>query len=423
MDKRGRRIRMLLASVRMRTTLACALVVACALAVGGLAFVVLLSSSLVANVQDEAQQRAATTAAEISSGSKPRQVAVPGDEDFVLQVIDDRTGALLATSDPKLTKVIRSVHPGEVTTVDHIPIGDGNHSFRIVAEDARTPGGEIRIVVGGSLEHVAESVRAVRRMLLLGVPGVLIVVILTTWLFTGRALRPVEEIRREVADISAQDLDRRVRVPNTTDEVARLALTMNAMLSRLADSQQRQRHFISDASHELRSPITTIRHHAEVALKHPESTDLQEMATTVLAEESRLECLVDDLLVLARADEHTLALARGPIDLDDLVFEEAARLRATSNLRVDTSKVSAARIEGDSSSLRRALRNVADNAARHARTRVAFEVTTDAGMATVVVVDDGAGIPEEDRGRIFERFTRLETARDRDSGGSGLGLA
>jgi signal transduction histidine kinase len=423
MDKPGRQIRTFLGTVRMRTTLACAVVVACVLAVGGFTFVAVLRSSLAGSVQDATQQRAAAIAHTVSSGASPHAVAIPGDEDFFVQVVEAHTGALLANSDSQLTTAIRSVHPGASTTIDRVPIGDGNHSFLIVAENAHTPQGKVRVVVGGSLEHVVESITAVKRMLLFGVPGLLVVVILITWLFTGRALRPVEEIRREVADISAQDLHRRVPVPGTADEIARLAETMNEMLDRLSESYERQRHFISDASHELRSPITTIRHHAEVARAHPKTTDLRELAAAVLVEESRLESLIDNLLVLARADEHTLALARHPIDLDDLVFEEAARLRTMSKLHVDTSRVSAARVEGDSGSLRRALRNVADNATRHAKSRVRFEVTSDGHTATVVVTDDGAGVPAGDRGRIFERFTRLEAARDRDSGGTGLGLS
>jgi signal transduction histidine kinase len=198
---------------------------------------------------------------------------------------------------------------------------------------------------------------------------------------------------------------------------------MNDMLKRLADSSLRERHFISEASHELRNPIATIRNLAEVAEAHPGSTDDRELARTVLSEESRLESLVDDLLVLARADEHTLALARQPIDLDDLVFDEAARLRTTSTFLVDTSNVSPVKIRGDAGSLRRALRNLGDNAVRHARDRISFELSSDDATATLVVLDDGDGVPEEDRVRIFERFTRLEADRDRDSGGSGLGLS
>jgi signal transduction histidine kinase len=406
----------------MRTTIASTLVAACAVTVGGFAFVAILKSSLTSSVQDIAQQRAAAVVAGLQAGSEPGRLT-PHDEELLVQIIDARNHKLLASSDARLTAPITALHPGESVTIDHVPIGDGTHSFRTVARSARTPQGVYLVIVGGSLEHVYESTRTVSRMLSWGIPALLVVIVLTTWLFTGRALRPVELIRKEVADISARDLERRVRVPKTGDEIARLAETMNEMLARLAESSERHRQFISDASHELRSPIATIRSLVEVAAEHPDGTSLQGLAAAVLVEERRLESLVDDLIVLARADENTLVRARQPIDLDDLVLEEAARLRATSNLRIDTSKVAAARVHGDAGSLRRALRNVADNAIRHAKSRVGFEVSSDGRTATVVVTDDGAGVAADDRARIFERFIRLDTARDRDSGGSGLGLS
>ena len=139
----------------------------------------------------------------------------------------------------------------------------------------------------------------------------------------GRALAPVEAIRAEVDAISAAALHRRVPDPPADDEIARLARTMNRMLDRLEQAQARQRRFVSDASHELRSPVASIRQHAEVALAHPDRTTTAELAETVLAEDLRLQRLVEDLLLLTRADEHTLALRRRPVDLDDLVFDEA----------------------------------------------------------------------------------------------------
>jgi signal transduction histidine kinase len=423
MDRNRRLLPNFMRSVRMRTTLATAVIVACALTLGGFAFVTLLRSSLTGSAQDAAEQRAETVVKALRSGSSPREVTSSGEEELFVQIIDAHSGTLVANSDPRLTSPVRFTHPGQILTIKHIQIADGDHTFRVVERDARSSGHRVHVVVGASLEHVAETTHAVRRMLLYGIPALLLLVAATSWMLTERALRPVEMIRRQVSDISAQDLDDRVRVPATGDEIAALAGTMNEMLGRLADSSLRERHFISDASHELRSPITTIRNLAEVAEQHPESTDVRELARTVLTEEKRLEKLVDDLLVLARADEHTLALARQPIDLDDLVFDEAARLRNTSVLLVDTSNVSPARIRGDAGSLRRALGNLADNAVRHARSRITFELSSDGNTATVVVLDDGDGVPEQERGRIFERFTRLGTARDRDSGGSGLGLS
>jgi signal transduction histidine kinase len=195
------------------------------------------------------------------------------------------------------------------------------------------------------------------------------------------------------------------------------------MLERLEQGQARQRRFVADASHELRSPVASIRQHAEVAQAHPEGTTLGALAETVAAENLRVERLVDDLLLLTRADEHTLQLQQRPVDLDDLVFEEALRLRESTTLRVDTTRVSAGRVSGDRSALWRALRNLGDNAVRHAASRVAFSLDEQDGAVVLEVDDDGPGIATADRQRVFERFVRLDDARARDVGGSGLGLA
>ncbi|MDF2742203.1 MAG: histidine kinase, partial [Actinomycetia bacterium] len=183
------------------------------------------------------------------------------------------------------------------------------------------------------------------------------------------------------------------------------------------------RRLVSDASHELRSPVAAIRQHAEVALAHPGRTTTTELAGTVLAEDLRLQRLAEDLLLLTRADEHSLVLRRRPVDLDDLVLEEARRLRDATGLRIDTSGVSAGRVDGDPAGLRRLLRNLGDNAARHAGGQLALSVAERDGVVLLGVDDDGPGIPEADRGRVFERFVRLDDARARDDGGSGLGLA
>jgi signal transduction histidine kinase len=202
---------------------------------------------------------------------------------------------------------------------------------------------------------------------------------------------------------------------------------MNRMLDRLMRAQASQRRFISDASHELRSPVASIRQHAEVALAHPERSGgtPPALAETALAEALRLQRLVDDLLLLARADEHALRLQPHPVDLDDLVLEEAKRLRTATDLAVDTTGVSACRVHADEQAVRRVLRNLGDNAARHARKRVAFTLASAGqdGRAVLSVQDDGPGVPAADRERVFERFVRLDDARARDWGGSGLGLA
>jgi signal transduction histidine kinase len=230
-------------------------------------------------------------------------------------------------------------------------------------------------------------------------------------------------MRAEVEAISNRQLHRRVPHPPGKDEIARLAMTMNRMLARLEQGQARQRRFVSDASHELRSPVATIRQHAEVALSHPDGTSIEELAEIVLKEDVRLQRLVEDLLLLSRMDEGTLGRHTESVDLDDLLFEEAKRLRGTTNLRIDTGSVSAGRVSGHRGQLDKLVRNLIDNAARHAQGAVALSLREADGVVVLIVDDDGEGIPRSERGRVFERFVRLEAARDRDSGGSGLGLA
>jgi signal transduction histidine kinase len=255
-----------------------------------------------------------------------------------------------------------------------------------------------------------------------GVPLLTLVVASVTWWMTGRALHPVDAMRAEVEAISAGALERRVPEPATGDEVARLAATMNRMLARLQAAQARQRRFVSDAAHELRSPVAAIRQHSEVALAHPDATSAGALAEVVHRENLRVERLVDDLLLLARLDEAAPGVAV-PLDLDDIALAEAARVRDTTSRTVDTSGVGPARVHGRADELTRAVRNLVDNAARHASSRLAISVCEYDGRAVLAVDDDGAGVAPDDRVRVFDRFVRLDDARARGHGGAGLGLA
>ena len=257
-----------------------------------------------------------------------------------------------------------------------MPPGD-DEPFLVVAASADGPDGARTVLAARGLELVEESTELVTGLLAIGLPIVLLVVGVVAWLLVGRSLAPVEAIRGEVEEISSTELHRRVPTPGGTDELARLAATMNEMLGRLERGQSRQRQLVADTSHELRSPIASIRQHAEVALAHPERTTASELAETVLAESLRLARLVDDLLLLARADEHTLALERRSLDLDDLVLDAARALRGYGHLEVDATGVSGGRVRGDPDGLRRVVSNLAENAARHARGRVAFSVVED----------------------------------------------
>jgi signal transduction histidine kinase len=303
-----------------------------------------------------------------------------------------------------------------------MPISEGG-SFRVLTHSVATPTGTVQILVASSLASTDHSIAIVGGALAVGAPTLLLLVAATTWMAAGRALAPVEAIRAEVAEISMRALDRTVPEPATTDEVGRLARTMNQMLERLRGSAARQRQFVSDASHELRSPLAGMRAELEVALAHKEDADWPGTAGDVLEDLGRLQRLVDQLLVLARLDESAPVAADRSVDLDDLVLREARRARERDGLVVDIRGVSAGRVRGDPDRLRQVVRNLVDNAARHARSKVTLGLQAEAGSAVLTVADDGPGIPAAERERIFERFTRLDEARASDSGGYGLGLA
>ncbi|MCA9300510.1 MAG: HAMP domain-containing protein, partial [Phycisphaerales bacterium] len=257
----------------------------------------------------------------------------------------------------------------------------------------------------------------------LGVPLLLVVIATLTWTVVGRAPHPVEAIRRRVDEIGARQLDQRVPVPPLRDEVGRLALTMNQMLDRLEDTHRRQSRFVSDASHELRTPIAVIRHELEIALDADEIEEFRRASNEVLEEDLRMQRLVDDLLFIARHDHASAAASTATrlVDLDDLVVEEVRRKRG--GVPVDLSGVSAGQVRGNPDHLGRVISNLLDNAARHAVSQVAVHVRTEGTTVTVDVDDDGPGIPDEQREAIFGRFTRTDDARTSDHGGAGLGLA
>jgi signal transduction histidine kinase len=406
-------VRALRGSVRVRITAAAVAVVGLALLLGAIALVAGLHAALTREVRITATVRAAEITRLVQSGSA--SAAAAGD-DVMFQVVDS-TGEVLAASPNAagLPPLVR-LAPGAARVID-VPFDDGR--FLAVATSA---GAGRTVVLGQSLDPVDEPTRTLVTLLVIGLPALLVVVAATTWRLVGRSLAPVDAIRVRVDAISATALDRRVPEPSTSDEIGRLAVTMNRMLDRLEQAHVRERRFVADASHELRSPIAAIRQHAEVALAHPELG--AGLADVAHAESLRMQSLVDDLLLLAQADEHRSQPRRRPVDVDDLVLAQAHRLREAGTADVDTRGVSAARVAGDPSALRRMLRNLVDNAVRHARKRIGLTLYERGGWAVLHVDDDGPGVPLADRSRVFERFVRLDDARvNVDGGTGGLGLA
>ena len=286
--------------------------------------------------------------------------------------------------------------------------------------------GQVTVTAIAPAGEVAGGVEAVGPVLWLLLPSLVAMVALVAWWLAGQALRPVEAIRVEAEEIGGATMHRRVPEPGSDDEIGRLARTMNAMLERLEDSARRQRQFVSDASHELRSPVAAIRTDLEVALREGDRADWPTVANDVLAEERRLEVLLGDLLVLASDDESAAVGSHaGPVDLAALAAAEAGRGRRLPVTldRPPGRDPDVFVVAGVAARLERSLANLVDNAVRHAESAVRVTLAREGRRVRVVVDDDGPGIPPADRERIFERFTRLDDSRARDQGGAGLGLA
>jgi signal transduction histidine kinase len=409
-------------TLRVRICLAVVLVFGIALGVGVTAMVLTVRSSLESDLDATLKARAQDLVSILAEGASPSSLTITDQDDVFIQVTDASGRVVASTRNVRRLPPLLAPGEGRRGTVTDLP-GEVGDRFRVMSLSAHTPRGSLEVVVGRNLDTVQETTSVLLRTLLLGSFVFLLAVAAASWIIVRRALGPVEAIRSQVASISATELDRRVPEQPGRDEVALLAATMNAMLERLEDAQLRERRFVSDASHELRSPIASIRQQAEVALSHGDRVSTTELAGGVLAESSRLERLVDDLLTLARLSEPSLPSRTRPVDLDDLMLEEARRLRTGAGVRIDAGAVSGARTTGDPAQLQRLVRNLADNAARHAKSVVTFGLNEVEDTAVMTIDDDGPGVPEEDREQIFQRFARLDDARARDFGGVGLGLA
>lgn len=425
--------------MRAKATLAAVVVVGAALAVGGFGLVSLLGRSLEEGVESSARAQVADVASLVSSGRLPSRLAGTRGDTFT-QVVDV-SGRVVSASDTLAGETPFShLHPGSeglvMVKAGHLAVQeaerdqpDAEGPYLILAKAVVAPplGPELlaplTVYVAASLRPGLRVTTLVTLALVAGLPVLVMLVGAMVWLLSGRALRPVEAIRAEVADISGHDLRRRVPEPRARDEVGRLAVTMNQMLDRLESSAAHRRRFVADASHELRSPLTGLQATLEVALAHPEGASWDAVANDALEEARRLHRLVEDLLVLARSDEQTLVPEARIVDLDELVRGEAGRLRARRRVPVDLSQVGSGFVVGDPDQLTRVLHNLLDNAERHASSSVTVSLRTADERVVVEVADDGPGIPAEARERIFERFARLDEARSESDGGAGLGLA
>lgn len=441
----------MLGSVRARAAAGATAVVALALVAAGVAVLLVLRGNLREQSGLQSEVAAREVAAQIATGTAYPKLDLPDGDDHPV-VVTDEDGRVLAVGEdvraidgkpvtgPKQgARGAPSPPPGDDDDDDDDATGlrpgevdeDVRHQdgtadvdgtvadYRFAVVEAKDSQGEQATVRAGSaLAPERDAVGSVRDAMLIGLPLLLVVVAGVTWLVTRRALRPVEGIRAEMAAITAStDLSRRVPEPQARDEIARLARTTNETLAALEASVERQRRFVADASHELRSPIASLRTQLEVGVAHPDLLDVP----GAVADTVRLQRLAADLLLLARLDAGERP-TDARVDLAALVREESSQ-RVGDRIPVRVGEPASVEVAGSRSQLGRVLGNLLDNAQRHAVSVVRVDVVRAGEWAVLRVEDDGPGVPEEQREQIFERFVRLDDARARDDGGAGLGLA
>lgn len=425
----GRGVPRALWGVRKRATATAVLVVAAALIIGGLTMLVLLQKSLVATAEVAARHEATDVAALISDQGLAEGrhiVEAAGDVGQYVQLLSPQGSVVFASVPAAAAAPLTGLRPDAgQTLIQGVPELDSLHSddeFLVVATGVRDKGVLYTVVVAVTTQVEANTVATVSWFVLGATPLLLALVGIAVWMLVGRSLQQVERIRGQVDTITARRLDGRVEVPPTADEIQALAQTMNSMLERLEAADLEQRRFVSDASHELRSPLATLSAGVEIAAADPSGRTWDEMKSVLAGETARMQYLVENLLTLAKANDGGLRLENTDVDLDDVLNDEIVRLRSTSRHRI-VAHLEPARITGDARRLAQVVRNVLDNADRYAKSVVSIEVHNTEAQATITVDNDGPPVPAADRERIFERFVRLDESRSRERGGSGLGLA
>jgi signal transduction histidine kinase len=411
--------------LRARLLLVSVVVLFIGLAAGGVVLVATMNFVLLRTANTEALATADAVRDLVNSGqiSDP-MYAAPGVQ---VQVLDSRHRVL--TASVGASRLVPILYPRELAGLAdragrYIPgvrLGVQGR-VRVVTVAAGTAANPVRVVVARPTADLTQSLHVVRVSLLVIFPPLVALLALVTWRVVGATLRPVEALRAGAEEITGGARPGRLPVPDSHDEIHRLAVTLNDMLHRLDAARGRQRAFVADAAHELRSPLTNMRTELEVAQRLADSTDWPALADDLLTDVDRLSRLVDDLLLLARADDAgTRALSRTaePVELGQLLAEMADRYPSVEYRRPAVPL----RTQGEGDAIGRVVANLLDNAVRHAGSAVRLTVAADGAYQLISVCDDGPGIPAADRERVFDRFTRLDDARARDAGGSGLGLA
>jgi signal transduction histidine kinase len=415
--------------IRRRSVLSAVVVVTFSLLVGGAFLLLVLQSSLISAEWNNLALRASDVARLLDEeGLRETQSTLAEDRRSSEQVqIIDSTNQVVAWSARRLRgEPISALRPAPGKTakeqLPRVPALGQDDEVLVSARGVEVNDQAYVVLVAEPLEVQTDTLRTVGLLLLAASPLLIALVGVAVWVLVGQSLNTVERIRRQVAEIDGQRLSGRVEVPPTGDEIAALAVTMNEMLDKLEHSDTTHRAFFSDASHELRSPLSTLVTTAEVASLDETGKTWLDMQQTVLNESSRMQSLVEDLLTLAKVDAHQLQLDIQEVDLEDVLVSEITRLRTVSSLQINA-ELQPMRVRGDERRLLQVFRNVLDNAARYAKSAIVVGMERRPGEVVVSVDNDGEIISPQDRSRVFERFARLDASRSSDGGGSGLGLA
>ncbi len=285
------------------------------------------------------------------------------------------------------------------------------------------------VQVATSLEEVEEALKTLLLILWITVPSALGFASLGGLFLANKALKPVDEITKTARMITSRSLNQRIKLKKTKDEIGRLAETFNDMISRLGQSFKQIRQFSADASHELRTPLTILKGEIEVGLrKRRRPEEYRKILDSNLEEVNHMTQIVDDLLFLSKADMGEIHLKKNRINLTGLVSEVGTQVKVIAmakNIRVHISNDSGVSVIGDRLRLRELLLNLVDNGLKYTSEggEMRISVERDDGRVKLCVLDNGIGIAPEDQPHIFDRFFRVDKARSREAGGSGLGLS
>ena len=409
-------------SLRTRMTVVTVLAVGVVVAAGGTVFLLALRHELIENADDAGGERAQEVVDLAAEGDLPRPLPVIEDSETYIEVV--ARGELVTASEglgpENLFDVAEQPVGGMVIyEIERLPLEESG-PYRVTARGYDTGAGPMTVLVAVSVEDAEDMIVQATEIAVVGLSGLVAALAALMWVAIGRTLAPVDAIRARADAITSETLSSRVPEPAQHDEIGRLARTVNQMLDRLEHSADRQRRFVADAAHELRSPIASLRVQLEAA--GGDAVDDVRKAD-LLHETTRMQGLVEQLLVLARADPDAAWMRPGPLDLDDVIDTVVGGMSEPTRVRIDTSSVQPVQVSADGDLIETMVRNLVDNAVRHARSVVHVRLSQEGAAAVLSVDDDGPGVPARQREEIFGRFVRLDTSRGRDAGGVGLGLS